>query len=574
MLTRFVRIQLVIFAIAALVGMVVMAFNYLQAPTLLGIGRYTVKVELPESGGLYQFSNVTYRGVQIGKVTSVDLTSTGAEATLSLNSSPKVPSDLLAAVRSISAVGEQYVDLQPRTDSGPYLADGSVISVKNTSVPQQVGPVLDQVSTLLDSIPGDKLTKLLDNAHEAFGGTGYDFGSLIDSGSQIAADSNKTADTTNTLITDSGTLLDTQAETTDAIRTWARSLAGITQQFNDNDSQFRTILETGPGSFNEATSLIDQLKPTLPLLLANLTTIGQVAVTYHPSLEQLLVLLPPFVAATQTFGVQSKNSGGLPLGEFALEIGDPPACTVGFIPPSQWRSPADLSTVDTPDGLYCKLPQDSPIAVRGARNFPCLEHPGKRAASVEECNSDKPFVPLALRQHALGPSPIDPNLIAQGFPPDDRIDPSADIYGPLEGTPLPPGVGPPAAAGPPPGPAPAAVPVPPPPPPTGNSLNGVPLPDGPAPPDEAPVAPQSETGPLPGPAGPLPGPADPPAAPDGTVPQAAPSAFNGSPGGPSVAIAQYNPKTGQYATPDGHVFSQSDLVAPGQPKTWQQMLPT
>ena len=41
----------------------------------------------------------------------------GAEATLSLDTSPKIPADLQAEVRSVSAVGEQYVDLLPRTDS-------------------------------------------------------------------------------------------------------------------------------------------------------------------------------------------------------------------------------------------------------------------------------------------------------------------------------------------------------------------------------------------------------------------------------------------------------------------------
>ena len=81
------------------------------------------------------------------------------------------------------------------------------------------------------------------------------------------------------------------------------------------------------------------------------------------------------------------------MGDFAVTIADPPSCTVGFLPPSQWRSPADTTDMDTPDGLYCKLPQDSPIDVRGARNYPCVEHPGKRAATVQECNSDKPFVP-------------------------------------------------------------------------------------------------------------------------------------------------------------------------------------
>ena len=98
MLTRFVRNQLIIFTIASIVGVAVMLFAYMQVPTLLGIGRLTVTLELPATGGLYRFGNVTYRGVQIGKVTEVKLTETGAEATLSLDTSPKIPADLQADV--------------------------------------------------------------------------------------------------------------------------------------------------------------------------------------------------------------------------------------------------------------------------------------------------------------------------------------------------------------------------------------------------------------------------------------------------------------------------------------------
>ncbi len=133
------------------------------------------------------------------------------------------------------------------------------------------------------------------------------------------------------------------------------------------------------------------------------------------------------------------NPDGMAQGDFALTIDDPPICTVGFLPPSQWRSPDDTSDIDTPDGLYCKLPQDSPLSVRGARNYPCMGHPGKRAPTVEICNSDKPYMPLAMRQHVLGPSPIDPNLLSQGIPPDDRVTVNDRMFGPIEGTPLPPG---------------------------------------------------------------------------------------------------------------------------------------
>ena len=128
--------------------------------------------------------------------------------------------------------------------------------------------------------------------------------------------------------------------------------------------------------------------------------------TYNPSLEQLLVLLPPYVAALAVGRAGQQPDRSSPWATSPITVGDPPACTVGFLPPSSWRSPADDTTeIDTPDGLYCKLPQDSPIVVRGARNYPCMEHPGKRAPTVQLCDSDKPYVPLAMRQHVVRAQP-------------------------------------------------------------------------------------------------------------------------------------------------------------------------
>jgi phospholipid/cholesterol/gamma-HCH transport system substrate-binding protein len=508
--------------------MAVLAYAYLQVPTLLGIGRMTVTLELPVDGGLYRFSNVTYRGAQVGKVTAVTLTSSGTKATLSLGSSPKIPADLHAEVRSISAVGEQYVDLRPRTSSPPYLHDGSVITAGDATIPQPVGPLLDQTRALLNSIPKGKLSGLLDESFKAFNGAGYDFGSLLDSSAQLSGDLNGVADRTRTLTEDTAPFLDAQARTTDAIRLWARSLSGVTGQVVTDDPQVRSLLDTGPAALNEVSRLLDQIKPTLPVLLANLTTVGQIAVTYHASLEQVLVLLPPFTAVIQSL-VGNKNPTGMAESDFSITVNDPPACTVGFLPPSQWRSPADTTTLDTPDGLYCKLPQDSPIAVRGARNYPCMGHPGKRAPTVEICNSDKPFEPLAMRQHIFGTAPLDPNLLAQGIPPDDRVGFYRDrIFGPVEGTPRPPGPLPPA------GPLPPFAPID--------------VPDAPSPPG--------------GPAG------------GGT--HAAPSSFggNGSRPGPSVAVVHYDPRTGGYVGPDRQLYQQSNLVSSSAPKTWQDMLPT
>ncbi|OMC04722.1 virulence factor Mce [Mycolicibacter heraklionensis] len=515
MLTRFVRIQLILFLVASVIGVGAMLFGYMQVPTMLGIGRVVVTLDLPETGGLYRFSNVTYNGVQIGTVTKVELTPSGVRATLSLDRSPKVPADLVAAVRSVSAIGEQYVDLQPRSDSGPYLHNGSVIAASDTEVPQQVGPMLDQVSALVDSIPKDKLSALLDETFQAFDGAGYDFQSLLDSAATISGDANRVSDKVRKLVDDGAPLLDSQERSTAAIRTWARSVAGISEQVAANDPQLRAILQRGPGFADEVSGLMQDLKPTLPILLANLNTLGQVLMVYNPSLEQLMVLLPGYIAAQQSFGLPKNNATGLPQGDFTLTFGDPNPCTVGFLPPSSWRSPADTTTIDTPDGLYCKLPQDSPISVRGARNFPCIEHPGKRAPTVELCDDPKGFVPIAMRQHLTGPGAFDPNLLKQGIPIDDRADFTDRIFAPVGGTPLPPWANP----------------------------SGTP-PDSPRP-----VVP-----------------APPPESPD-AVPPATPNS------GPSVAVLPYDPNTGKYMTPDGRYEQQTNLVPGTAPKSWTDLMP-
>jgi phospholipid/cholesterol/gamma-HCH transport system substrate-binding protein len=312
--------------------------------------------------------------------------------------------------------------------------------------------------------------------------------------------------------------LDTQVDTGDSIKQWAHSLAGFTKQLTTDDPQLRTVLQTTPKMANEVSRLLGQLKPTLPVFLANLVTLGQVGVTYNASLEQLLVLLPPMIAVTQASGGNNNPKlGYLTPSDFRLLVADGPPCTVGFLPFNQWRPPGETAAVDSPDGLYCKLPQDSPIAVRGARNLPCMNAPGKRAPTVDICYSDKPYVPLAQRQPVFGPNPPDPDLEAQGVP---RQEPDV-------------------------------------------RTNLVPVPDG---------APMPESGAgadLP----PLPPGTDPPPPPDPNAPQAAPSSATlPETGGPTFGAAKYDPQTGAYMGSDGKRYVQTDLVSGAGPQSWQDLV--
>lgn len=160
----------------------------------------------------------------------------------------------------------------------------------------------------------------------------------------------------------------------------------FTDRLRQSDPDLRTLLETGPSAAVEAEVLLQDLRPTLPLLLSNLVSVGEVGVIYNPGIEQILVLYPPMTTALITAAGSGPPEDGAVV-DFHLQLHDPPPCLSGFVPPDQWRSPADTSMVDTPGDVFCQLPQDFPNAQRGARNLPCMEYPGRRAPTPDQCRT-------------------------------------------------------------------------------------------------------------------------------------------------------------------------------------------
>jgi len=405
---------------------------YAHLPAVyLGIGRYTVRVELDRAGELYRAGNVTYRGVEIGKVSKVQLTDSGVEAVLSLDSDVSVPADLTAHVHSASAIGEQYVDLVPRSAAGPMLKNGDVIPVGRTIVPPNINSLLAAVSRGLNAIPGDNLKTTVDESYVAFGGLGPELSRLVGGGALLATDARKNLDAITTLIDESKPLLDSQIDSSDAIQAWAAHLANVTKQIQtveDSNSAVTAVLRAAGPFLDSAGRLTDRLQPTLPGVVSNLGALSDVALTYRDNLEALFVQVPQVVADSQAVQLADKDLKGPYKGiglSFNLNLNWPPPCATGFIPVQQQRSPVFEDAPTRPPGLlYCRIPQDSFNAVRGARNYPCETRPGKRAATVKQCESDEPYVPLNDGFNWKG----DPNatLTGQGVP---QFDPGESVPG-------------------------------------------------------------------------------------------------------------------------------------------------
>ncbi|MFZ0904396.1 MAG: MCE family protein, partial [Mycobacterium sp.] len=179
MLTRLVWRQLITFGIIAVVTAIALGWYYLRVPTAMGIGQYTLKVELRTSGGLYKTANVTYRGETIGRVTAVEPTETGVQATMSIADRYKIPVDASANVHSVSAVGEQYLDLVSAGNPGKYFSPGQTIT--KATVPAEIGPALDAANRGLAVLPKEKISQLLDETAQAVGGLGPALQRLVDS---------------------------------------------------------------------------------------------------------------------------------------------------------------------------------------------------------------------------------------------------------------------------------------------------------------------------------------------------------------------------------------------------------
>src|SRR3954449_9285466 len=136
MITSRTKKQLIAFAIITVLGVAFVGGRYAKLDRLFYDSAYAVDAHFAQSGGIFTGAEVTYRGVTVGKVSKMKLTDNGVDVILSINKSEDtIPAKTLALVGNKSAVGEQYVELQPQTDNGPYLKDGSQIATPQTQTP-------------------------------------------------------------------------------------------------------------------------------------------------------------------------------------------------------------------------------------------------------------------------------------------------------------------------------------------------------------------------------------------------------------------------------------------------------
>ncbi len=373
MITRATKIRFVAFVVLTVGLVLYVGVHFLGVFSFLGAHDYTVRLPLTDASGLFPRAEVTYRGVKVGDVGPLDLADTGVTANLVLKGGgPEIPADLLAVVSSRSAVGERFVDLLPNSAKGPFLRDGDTIPADRVQLPVPVADVLANLDRLAASVPLADLQTTVSELGKAFNNLGPKLQLLLDSTHSLVETANQTLPETLTLIHDARTVLRTQNDLADPIKSFSSDLKLVTAQLKDSDPDVRRLLDTGPDAGREISELLDESGKGLGRTIREGLTLSQITRDHLRDIQSVLQLYPGLAAIFPTV-LPNDGSGRAQLG-LVLNINDPPVCTSGY----EATDIQDGKDVSRPDPLnyraYCREPIGSPVDVRGIKpQYPFLD---------------------------------------------------------------------------------------------------------------------------------------------------------------------------------------------------------
>lgn len=362
MITRTVMVKAVAFVVISVGLILYILISFLGVLNFLR-GDYTVTMRMPEAAGLFERGEVDYRGVAVGNVESIRLTPDGVEAVLLIEGdAPPIPADLRAFVLNRSAAGERFVDLRPNTDTGPFLSDGSVIPRERVVIPVEVEDVLVNLDQLVTTVPLDDLRTVVRELGTGFNNLGGSLQLLLDSSNALVNAARDNLPQTLTLIRDATTVLRTQNELSDPIRSFSRDLRLVTEQLERSDEDLRRLTETGPEAARQISALLDTSGEDLGDTIRELLTLSQIAEARNTEIRQVLIAYPMLTAAIPTI---LPGDGTAHLG-LILNVSDPPPCTRGY-QDTIIRDGEETGPVRTNFRAYCREPLFSEIGVRAVK---------------------------------------------------------------------------------------------------------------------------------------------------------------------------------------------------------------
>jgi phospholipid/cholesterol/gamma-HCH transport system substrate-binding protein len=137
----------------SLIGALLSVSLFASGCTLFGLGGDCDGTQVigifEQIGDLPRAANVQSADVEIGDITDIELDGWNARVTMCLDPDREVPRNVEAVVRTTSLLGEKFIDLKPRTSGAPYLEDGAVLGLDQTSKATELEDVFAKLASVL-----------------------------------------------------------------------------------------------------------------------------------------------------------------------------------------------------------------------------------------------------------------------------------------------------------------------------------------------------------------------------------------------------------------------------------------
>lgn len=129
--------------------------------------RTNLTMDVPETNGLVVGSNVLLRGVPVGKVTDTRTSVAAATVGFYVDGQYRVPVDTEIRLENLSALGESYIELTPRSDGGQMLKNDQHISSESVIQPPSISELATSVVRVLNQLNPDAVGRIISESDTA-----------------------------------------------------------------------------------------------------------------------------------------------------------------------------------------------------------------------------------------------------------------------------------------------------------------------------------------------------------------------------------------------------------------------
>ena len=284
------RLLNVVVSLAILFGLVFGTVELVRLANGDFAGDYKLNGTFPRAGeGLHPGSAVVFRGVQVGRVSTISLYQNQAQVTLLIEPSFKVPAASTATIQPVNLFGAEQVSISSphaNSDAGPYLSPGATFAHAQSS--DELGDLFAAATPLLNQINTNQLSTVLGELAQASQGEGPKIAAGIDSGTQLAGLLDRTL---NAQIL----ALDSFAKFTNAIAPAAGDLNNLNQQinaglpaFNAEEADYQNLINTLVPFSDRLASLLATYHPDIATILTSGDNVSRVLLAQQDNIGQVI----------------------------------------------------------------------------------------------------------------------------------------------------------------------------------------------------------------------------------------------------------------------------------------------